>query len=146
MNFAKKMPPVMSAPVSAWNHDRDACLVRTQIIVDRLQFDRASLSSCVHHDDVLCAEFWNSAQRQHKYNTSTYIFLFLLSRLAQQLASMKHVYHASRRSGLMATSPIAACCTSTECISMNLFLCVGAVNCTLATFILATRVCGDIKK
>ena len=42
---------------------------------------------------------------------------------------------ALRKFTLLATSPIAACCASIEYnISMVLFLCVGAVNCTLATF------------
>ena len=41
---------------------------------------------------------------------------------------------ALHRLPLLATSPTASCCASIECISMVLFLCVGAVNCTLATF------------
>jgi len=35
---------------------------------------------------------------------------------------------------LLVTSPTASCCASIECISMVLFLRIGAVNRTLATF------------
>ena len=41
---------------------------------------------------------------------------------------------ALRRLPLLVTSPTASCCASVECIGVVLFLCVGAVICTLATF------------
>ena len=53
--FPYVLCPVMSAPVSARNPGRVACLARTKTIVERLEFDTASLSSCAHHYDALCA-------------------------------------------------------------------------------------------
>ena len=55
--FSCVMCPVTSAPVNASNPGRVVYLVRTQSMVDRLEFDTASLSSCAHHHEARCAEF-----------------------------------------------------------------------------------------